>query len=221
MLHQHVFNVAQERAFHIFVATEDSPLHLRGESKAGVLNWLWSAALLLDVRKPHTPLLQKVTPRDPNPVSVCETELIRFIVGTMGLTLKVLFVQMPILAVINLRSWYRHTTPFIHLSSILDLSPSALQHASKFIFRFCFLICFEYPIRMLLLTLYFSPSVNCRWHHFYFMSLKVLRNKAKQLVMNSYRRTFVHLVVIKLWLFNMWKQVKQWYLVDISVAWMH
>lgn len=34
-------------------------------------------------------------------------------------------------------------------------------------------------------------------------------------------QTFVHLVVIRLWLLNMWKQVKQWYLVDISMAWMH
>lgn len=30
-----------------------------------------------------------------------------------------------------------------------------------------------------------------------------------------------HLVVVSLCLWNMWKQVKQWYLVDISMAWMH
>lgn len=35
------------------------------------------------------------------------------------------------------------------------------------------------------------------------------------------RQTFVHLVVIRLWLLNMWKQVNQWYLVDISMAWLH
>lgn len=34
-------------------------------------------------------------------------------------------------------------------------------------------------------------------------------------------QTFPHLVVVRLCLWNMWKQVKQWYLGDISMAWMH
>lgn len=34
-------------------------------------------------------------------------------------------------------------------------------------------------------------------------------------------QTFAHLVVIRRCLWNMWKQVKQWYLVDISMAWMY
>lgn len=34
-------------------------------------------------------------------------------------------------------------------------------------------------------------------------------------------QTFAHLVVIRRCLWDMWKHVKQWYLVDISIAWMY